>query len=358
MNNYNYLKEIHLEISRRLEQLDFDLLWKEFKVYSFAIYNNEYICLDGEILPYNNKFLGNTTIQYEGQQIAIWNIGMDPVKDLDILTGHLVHEMFHCFQVENQESRYANDLILLMYPNSSKNYSVKFQENQVLVQAFYEEDITIKQELLESFYGYRKFRTAIINDNISFEYKVETIEGVAEYIGLKALRQLSLEKYNNEIEKVIAHLKKEEEVLDIRRISYYVGVIYFIVLEKLNIDIDRYKLNEKKTIFELFYKDVSIPNNINSFDSSNFKSMMDKETDKKRRIIEKFNTSQEIKLDGYKIIGYDPMNMFRLEDYIYCSHLVFLGKNDDHKMLQKELLLLMKKNSINEVISYKVLDDK
>ena len=50
------------------------------------------------------------------------------------------------------------------------------------------------------------------------------------------------------------------------------------------------------------------------------------------------------------------MNMFRLGDYIYCSYFIFLNKEDDNKFIQQKVLLTMKKDSSNELVSYKIFN--
>lgn len=110
----------------------------------------------------------NTATEYENKMIAIWNIQMVPVNDMDILASCIIHEMFHCFQIENNESRFPNDLKLFMYPNSIENYALKYQENQILIQVLTKKDILIKQKLLEEFYSIRKYRKTIIKEKICF----------------------------------------------------------------------------------------------------------------------------------------------------------------------------------------------
>lgn len=55
----------------------------------------------------------------------------------------------------------------------------------------------------------------------------------AKYIGLKALKKLSFDKYNEKINNAIMNLKKETDILNIRRISYDVGVIFYTKLEEV-----------------------------------------------------------------------------------------------------------------------------
>ena len=78
------------------------------------------------------------------EYIAIWNFEMDSAGDTDVLAANIVHEMLHCFQWENRETRYPDDLELLMYPQNLENFNAKFFENKYLAEAFWEKDKEIR----------------------------------------------------------------------------------------------------------------------------------------------------------------------------------------------------------------------
>jgi len=54
------------------------------------------------------------------------------------------------------------------------------------------------------------------------------------------------------------------------------------------------------------------------------------------------------------ICGYDPMNMFRLEDMIYCSHIVFLNIGGEIKTINSAVALQLVPGSVRDVLGYYV----
>ena len=75
---------------------------------------------------------------------------------------------------------------------------------------------------------------------------------------------------------------------------------------------------------------------------------------RRQSIIEDSLSTEQIDAAGFVIAGYDPMNMFRFEDYIYCSHFVFLKRDEEMKMIHQPVVLVMKENSPNELSSYNI----
>ena len=57
-----------------LNTIDFNALFEGFHKYRFALYTSKEIIIDGKIIPYQDGFRGNTSISYEGEYIAIWNL--------------------------------------------------------------------------------------------------------------------------------------------------------------------------------------------------------------------------------------------------------------------------------------------
>lgn len=73
-----------------MNTLDFNELFEGFHKYRFALYNREEIVLNDKVMPYQEEFRGNTTKEYGGEYIAIWDVGFDPVEDTERLAYCLV----------------------------------------------------------------------------------------------------------------------------------------------------------------------------------------------------------------------------------------------------------------------------
>ena len=75
------LLQLYSTVNTILNTVDFNALFEGFHKYRFALYTSEEIIIDGKIIPYQDGFRGNTSIFYEGEYIAIWNLEFDPIDD-------------------------------------------------------------------------------------------------------------------------------------------------------------------------------------------------------------------------------------------------------------------------------------
>jgi hypothetical protein len=65
----------------------------------------------------------------------------------------------------------------------------------LLADACLSEDKKDKRAYLSKFISARKYREGLVGDIINQEYLVESIEGIAEYLGCMTLKQISMDKY-------------------------------------------------------------------------------------------------------------------------------------------------------------------
>jgi len=334
------LKEVYQQVNSKLEDVNFSLIWKDFQKYPFALYNKNEVCIDGNLIPWDDRFLGNTSIEYQGKNIAIWNI--EKSYDLDILCANLVHEMFHCYQKDKRDNRFPNDFIMLDYPDDIVNYSLKYEENKLLVNMLNTNDETIKNQLLTQFASIRNKRKQIIGDFIYQEFRTETFEGSAEFVALKTMQQISPIKFQEQVQKYCDILLKPSELyFDIRRISYFVGALFLLALDNNLFD---YDLFTEETHFDLLTKNCSIFD-IKPKINSEIQVLLDKYLKNKEcRIREFLNNENEVIENEYLIVGYDPMNMIKFHNQILCLHFVFLKdeKTNETKFYQGPILLNMK----------------
>lgn len=310
------------------------------------IYNSKEICLDGKLMPYDEHFIGNTCIRYNDEFVAIWNLDYETEEiDLEILAYCLVHEMFHCYQFEYNETRFPNDLKLLNYPSDVSNYNNKFYENQALVQTYCQHD----KEALKQFYEIRNHRFSKYSDLILEEFKVESVEGMAETIGLRALELINKNKFEPKIQEYINILINDVALIfNIQRISYYVAVLFNLTLVKfgypLNNQFDEKTSYEQNMLF-LESKSATQTNEI-IYDTYS------KELNKKKEIIKNFMNEKQYCDYSASICGYDPMNMIRVDDKIYCSHFIMLNNDLGFNKFDSPILLQLKEQSDFEIKGY------
>lgn len=341
------LQKIHAAVDAILNSVDFNGLFPGFHKYRFALYTSEEIILDGKIVPHQDGFRGNTAILYEGEYIAIWNVEFDPIDDPERLAYLLVHEMFHCHQCANKESRYPSDLELLNYPDDAENFVNKYNEDRFLADAYEAHDA----ELLRKFAFVREIRYKMYPSMVRQELKAETLEGMAEYIGLKALRCINAGKYHAIVKDYLGKLRAQDNLLfDIRRISYFTGTIFFLCLEQFGFPVND-SFDSEKTAYEQTHIDITgVTAEILPYDFilDNYNKLRQ---EKSATVKEHIKHGKYIQCNGV-ICGYDPMNMFRVEDVVFCSHFVSICENGVTMTINSAVALKLAEGSNQSIVGY------
>lgn len=341
------LQEIYEKVNSILDTLDFGALLEGFHRYRFAVYDSREICLDGKRIPYEESFRGNTSILYNGEYIAIWDIEFSPEEDMETLAYLLVHEMFHCHQFSNGETRFPSDFTLMCYPDDIENFTKKYNENRYLADACEHCDFTE----LQRFAVLRSQRQAAYPEMAAQEYRAETLEGMAEFIGLKALRAINGEKYASRVREYIGELRAQSELLfDVRKISYYTGAVFFLCLDAMGYKIEN-DFGSGLTAYEQNPVDTDgAEAQVLSFDfiGRKYAALME---EKEAKVAEHMARARYVSCDAF-ICGYDPMNMFRIRNMIYCSHFVCLNEDGRTKAINSAVLLVMAGDSEREVCGY------
>jgi len=356
------MRELYKMVDEAIDSINFEKIWRRFSKFNFALYDNDNVYFKNETILRDNRFLGNTSIEYNGEFIAIWHVDNPNGEDCQTLAANLVHEMFHAFQRTHSETRYPNDLKMLDYPDCIENYAIKHMEHLFLVDAFSCSDISTRKEFLEKFLSARKYRETLIGEIIKQEYLAETTEGIAEYAGIMALKQISHEKYVVKINAYIEKLKCiDNNFFDIRRMSYYTGAMLCVLLSEMGINIF-HKIGETEnplfTIIARLCMCFAETNFIGvNFDIEDLAEKTKKYTnDKKIKFDEFFKTHNNTVEGNYTICGYDPMNMIKTDNMILCNHFVMLkgSGNDEPLFIQGPVVVNLKKDSFNQVISYAI----
>lgn len=330
-----------------IDSLDFNSLFEGFHKYSFALYTGSEIILDGKSLPYHEDFRGNSALLYNNEYIAIWNMEFDPVDDMEQLAYCLVHEMFHCHQQANGEKRYPSDFELLNYPNDTDNFIKKHNENRYLAEAYERRDM----ESLQKFASIRDSRYKKYPSMVLQEFKAETLEGIAEYIGLKALKLINPAKYHEIVGKYLGIMKAESSLMfDVRRISYYTGAVYFLCMERLGIPVSN-AFDSRQTAYEQnIIRFDGVQPEISPCDSI-ARSYAQLVKERETKINEHIEKSEYTECSAF-ICGYDPMNMFRVGNIVYCSHFVFLNENGEIKPINSAVALKLADGSNQSITGY------
>ena len=221
------LKTLFKTVSGEIARIDFSRLWPGFEPLRFALYNESECCFDWEMIEKTPAFCANTSIEYEGEQIAIWNVmeEMEPA----VFASKMVHEMFHGFQNVRGWGCFPNDVEALMrYENSAEALSVKLRENALLLELLEGHDENKLEELL----ALRRARLERFPYETEYEAMTEEIEGSANYVEWKVLEQLAPERAEALINDMRARLTDADRLLPARIPCYYTGALFINALAR------------------------------------------------------------------------------------------------------------------------------
>lgn len=357
------MRTLYRLVDETLHKVNFPALFPGFHAFPFALYNQNTVYLrEGEI-PYDNRFLGNTAIEFEGGYLAIWNVTEPNKENVTALAASLVHEMFHAFQRERGEGRYPYDLIGLDYPRTAEVLTAKAAEYALLREAFYETDVSKKKEALLRFMAWRKHRQVWMGDIVLQEFLTETTEGMAEYVSLKALTELSEPLYRATTERHLNSLSLDAPwALDMRKLAYASGSLFLLALDGAGLSFAHEVGEEKRTVFELVSDSVA-PEAPPAPPSGVSEAAQERVLAYEVTVQEKFNQLKELgteKTEGqFFICGYDPMNMVKQNGKVLCSHFIMLKNAAGETLFLKgPVLLHMKSGSYNEVTAYEAVPTK
>lgn len=324
--------DLYREVEKRLDCLCFDELWPGFHPYPFSIYASHEAILDGVLMPTPECFYGNTTIQFENRQIAIWNLEFSPPKDLDALTASLVHEMFHAFQMERGDRRFPEDLALLAAPQTPEALAWAIRERQLLA----------GNAPLIQFCTARLQRRAI--ESTLEEEKVETAEGMAQYVELLALRNLSAVSFSSALAQCRTRLLDSVQALDLRRRGYDSGSFLLLRAAESGISMIHTVGGEEQTVFELLRGQIGVlpaPEPLTGQAYATAEEILAKQLQQREVELQAFLQLKTQRLAGpFRICGYDPMQMWRTADTLFSRGFLALRDSNGitHSIRGKALL--------------------
>lgn len=338
------LLTLYHAVAEQLDRLDFAALYPGYHRYPFALYDEEQVCLEGQLFPWDDRFLGNTSIEYEGRRIAIWSVALDPQPPV-ALAANMAHEMFHCFQFDEGERRFPDDLRLLNAPVEPDFYRLKLAENRALAAACRTGE---KEELLR-FAALRNKRARRFPHVTAEEWKTETIEGTAETVCLRALRVLDPTRYTETRERYLAKLENELPLLfDARRLCYYTGTVLCLALEQLGLPLRNEftgaTLYEQNCPTETLCADAP--------EEAALTALFTEHIQKQQALIEAHRQAHAFIPCEAAICGYDPMNMFRVGQQLYCSHFLFIHQGETTRRLDGPVLAQLAPGSDHHITGY------
>lgn len=357
-----HMRTLYHSVYETLQRVDFPALFSGFHEFPFALYDHNTVYLPQGEIPYDNRFLGNTAIEFEGGYLAIWNVEEPQKENVTQLAASLVHEMFHAFQRTRGDKRYPYDLIGLDYPRTAEVLTTKAAEYALLNEAFHETDASKKRAALLRFIAWRKHRHVWMGDIVLQELLTETAEGMAEYVSLKALMELSEPLYRATTELHLKNLTIDAPTaLDMRKLAYASGSLFLLALDGAGLSFAHEVGEEKHTVFELVSEGVA-PEAPPAPQSGIVEAAHERIRAYEASIEEKLNQFRALateKIEGeFFICGYDPMNMVKQNGKVLCSRFVMLNADGETIFINGPVLLHMKSGSHNKVTAYEAVPTK
>ncbi|OZU87611.1 hypothetical protein CIL03_16110 [Virgibacillus indicus] len=337
-------------IFQDLEEVNLENYWPGFKSVAFAFYDSSRVYLfnhpkfksnqqnNFQTLKRDEQFNGCTLIMYEEYPTAIADLKL--YGDYEGLYSILVHELFHGFQYLQGEKRFPNELKGISYPLLKENVELRSQERAMLYRAMLEKNSIKKKNYLNTFIALREKRAANNNDYILYEKLVETIEGPAWYIELKAYAEKSTLEYNAILKKYGQDLiDKYESTSDIRKSCFSSGLAMCLLLDDFLPDWKGSFWNKEETLYDMLKQfsdnygkiaDVTI--------SAETEEAINLVRQNRKKQIENFEQQAGITLyiEGeITVKAFDPMNIVSFKDKLLHKNFIKVRMNNKDYFIQQ-----------------------
>ncbi|AFQ12037.1 TPA: peptide ABC transporter permease [Bacillus pacificus] len=267
----NILNRIKKDVSIEL----LNTLWPGFNRAAFALYNDEHVYVfhhplflkaDNEytVLKWDEQFKADTFILFKDYPTAI--VKMNRYKDYESLFAILVHELFHCHQYLNKESRFPNESIGFQYPIIEENTELRNKERVCLYHAVHCKSQEEKINYIKQFIKLREQRTSVMGEDfITYEHMIESIEGPAWYVEMNAYNAVckndesdTLRKYSGLI------LDAYEANCNIRKSCYSSGMLLCLLLDEVLPEWKKSFFNSEKSLYAFLKQNINVDLSLNN----------------------------------------------------------------------------------------------
>lgn len=341
------MRQLYKLIKEKVDAIDFTHLFDGFSQMPFALYDETHVYLASRVIKKTNQFYGNTSIQFEGKHIAIWYIDNKAVDDTDVLASKIIHEMFHAYQMKQKDPRFPNEILAVKYPYDARNLTIKFKEHTLISDMI--DDFSIND--FKTLCALKHYRKTHYKDAYHYESAIETIEGMAVYVELKALKQLNETKYRQTIDRLKTVLIDPVKIVPIRSINYTSGALLLLIADNNNIMFNHTIGEETRDISSLVCnhistKDVAIPIKDKTIEQlvNTYKETV------KVNIETKMKTYDQHLTGVFDIVGLDPMNTMFTDNTLYCKHiLAYKASGEVHYIKQASVSRVNDQMQITEI---------
>ena len=317
------LKKLYYEVKSYIDIVDFSKLWRDFEPLKFALYSDNQCFFDGAYIEKTDAFLANTSILYNGEWIAIWNV-QEEMNSI-VLTSKIIHEMFHGFQMMHNDSRFFDELdALYNYKYEEDNLNLKLKENHLL----YHMSTQFDEELFGEFLQIRKYRFNTFRYAYHYESSIEQIEGTANFVELQCLKQLSAELFEKALSAMRERVINPSNLLPIRVICYDIGALMLYVMSENNIAFE--DGFSSLTFAEAIINDVEGKKYVPEY---SMKDLLDSYNAKARAIICKAIEKNILVTDtSCNLLGVNVYNAVFYNNYIISRYFVMFGSDNNQQI--------------------------
>ncbi|MCK1992056.1 hypothetical protein GW626_17030 [Peribacillus muralis] len=342
-------------IAEELVQEKLENYWSGFELVAYALYDKRNVYLFNHpkfsnnpqytyhILNWDVQFTGDTMILYEEYPTAIVNL--DSYKDYEDLYSVLIHELFHGYQYIKDEKRFPDEMMGITYPLSQENVELRNQERTNLYRALLEHNTIKKKHHLHTFIALREKRTAMFEKYLPYEKLIETIEGPAWYVELRAYAEKTSKDYDFVLKKYAQQLiNKYESTSSIRRSCYSSGLFICLLLNELSPGWMDSFFDREETLYELLIQHAGdyMKNTITDVKiSPETVEVVNFAIEKRGKAFEEFNKQAGIHLyiEGeITAVSFDPMNIIPLEGRHLHKSFINVRMNNDDFLIQQPVI--------------------
>lgn len=345
------------KLSKDMESSHLDDYWEGFKSVAYALFDENNVYLfnhpkmskephkNYQVLKRDDQFVGCTLILYKDYPTAI--VDLKYYQEAADLYSILIHELFHGFQYIKDEKRFPDDVKGVTYPLSKENIQLRSKERLSLYYAVFEKDWVKKKQYLATFVSFREKRKTIIGEYFKYETLIETIEGPAWYVELKAFIEKSqqeddliFKKYGQQL---IDHFHSTS---NIRKSCYSSGLFMCLLLDEFKPKWKEYFWDEEKTIYDLVKQLPTSSELINELElDTQTEELIEEVLTARKNIIEEYTQQSGIHLfiEGeITLKSFDPMNIIHCGDKMLHRNFLKIEINKQDYLIEQSTMAYCK----------------
>lgn len=320
------------KVLSKIASIDFSSLFPGFHPFLFALYNKELAILDGKCIEKPEAFMANTAIFFDNAYVAIWQV-TEPM-DVNVLASKIIHEMFHAYQHEQKEKRFADELeALLTLSPTAHYYTLLYEENQCL--------LALSQEANEAafnrFCALRKARYQQYQAESLYQAKIEQIEGMAQYVEWKALSLLDPSFYQKTLARKRENLLSTNALFHQRILSYDTGA--FLASYLSNHGLLDASFDQTPFSFKIILESLE-PVNVKT--SQEIRACYEAKQDSINQVIKQALDSNLVVVEeDFQLLGVNVYDAIRLDNYLVLTYFLMMKRHDETEVLQGDFLVVM-----------------